>query len=33
MLLVNSGGVITKMWTGEVRPENQDQVLSVWKKG
>jgi hypothetical protein len=33
MLLVNSSGVITMMWTGEIQSGEQDQVVSVLKKG
>ncbi len=29
MLLVNSGGAVTKVWTGKLQPKEQDQVLSV----
>lgn len=33
MLLVNSGGVVTRVWSGKLPPEEQDQVLSILKKG
>ena len=33
MLLVNSGGVITMVWPGELQPEEQDKVLTALKKG
>jgi hypothetical protein len=33
MLLVNSSGIITKIWVGMLQPEAQEQVLSVLKKG
>ena len=29
MLLVNSKGVVTDVWTGKVEPQRQDQVLSA----
>jgi thioredoxin-related protein len=33
MLLVNSSGIVTKVWTGKIPPEEQDQVLGILRKG
>jgi thioredoxin-related protein len=33
MLLVNSNGVVTRVWTGRLAPEQQEQALSVLKRG
>jgi thiol-disulfide isomerase/thioredoxin len=33
MLLVNSGGAVTKVWTGKLQDQEQEQVLGVLKKG
>jgi hypothetical protein len=31
MLLVNSGGVVTRLWSGKVQPEEEDTVLKALK--
>ncbi|SPF53650.1 exported hypothetical protein [Candidatus Sulfopaludibacter sp. SbA4] len=33
ILLVDSKGVVTKVWTGKLKAEEQEQVLGVLKKG
>ncbi len=33
MLLVDSSGVITKMWVGKLQPEQEQQVLTALRKG
>lgn len=33
MLLVDSKGVVTRVWTGKVQDAEQDNVLAVLKKG
>ena len=33
MLLVNSAGVVTKLWVGRVKPEQEQEVLSAIRKG
>ena len=33
VLLVNSAGVVTKVWAGKLQPEEQEQVLRLLKKG
>jgi len=33
MLLVDSKGVVTRVWTGKLQDQEQEQVLSVLKKG
>ena len=33
MLLVNSKGVVTKVWVGKVQPEQEQEVLTALRKG
>ena len=33
MLLVNSAGVVTKIWVGRVKPEQEQDVLTALRKG
>ena len=33
MLLVDSKGVVTRVWTGKVQDAEQENVLAVLKKG
>lgn len=33
MLLVDGRGIVTNIWTGLLRPAEQEQVLSVLRKG
>jgi hypothetical protein len=33
ILLVNGAGVVTRVWSGKLQPEEQEQVLGVLKKG
>jgi thioredoxin-related protein len=33
MLLVDKGGMVTKVWTGRLQPEQEEQVLSFLRKG
>ena len=33
LLLVNSAGVVTKVWIGRLQPQEQEQVLSVLSRG
>jgi hypothetical protein len=33
MLLVNGAGVVTRIWAGKVQPEQEQEVLSVLRKG
>jgi hypothetical protein len=33
MLLVNSAGVVTKIWVGRIKPEQEQDVLTALRKG
>jgi hypothetical protein len=33
MLLVNSAGVVTKIWVGKIMPEQEQEVLNALRKG
>jgi len=33
MLLVNSAGVVTKVWAGKIQPEQEQEVLAALRKG
>ena len=33
MLLVNSAGVVTKVWVGKIQPEREQEVLAALRKG
>lgn len=33
ILLVNSGGVVTKMWVGKIQPEQEQEVLTALRNG
>jgi len=33
MLLVDSGGVVRRIWVGKIKPEQEEQVIAALRKG
>lgn len=33
MLLVNSAGIVTRIWVGKIQPEQEQEVLAALRKG